>query len=67
MNTEILRDAENKKFTEFSNAVKAELKQKLASRPEVQTYMSSYDKIQQMKAAFSKINTDFGDASDSED
>ena len=60
MNTDIFRNAEDKKFTNFSNAVKDDLKSKLASREEIKTYVSDFDKIQAMKTMFSQINTDFG-------
>jgi len=45
----------NKKFTEFSNAVKQELKNKLANHKDIKQYVSDYDKIKQMKASFAKI------------
>lgn len=61
MDSEILRSAEDGKFTDFSNAVKQELKNKLSNNKDVQDYKSDFDKIQDMKAAFSQINTDFGD------
>lgn len=60
MNPDILRHAEEGKFTEFSNAVKTELKSKLANNPVIKQHTDDYDKIQDMKASFAKINTDFG-------
>lgn len=59
MDTNILRSAEDKKFTDFSDAVKQELKTKLASHPKTVAYSNDFDKIQQMKSVFAKINTDY--------
>ena len=61
MNIETLQMVSDKKFTDFETAVKAELKNKLANHPDVQSYTSDFDKIQQMKTLFSKINQDFGE------
>lgn len=60
MTTDIFKSASEKKFTQFSDAVKTELRQKLAGREEIQSYVSDFDKIQQMKSAFAQINKDFG-------
>lgn len=46
----------NKKYTEFSDAIKIELHNKLSNHPESKKYSSDYDKIEQMKSAFAKIN-----------
>lgn len=61
MDKNIINSAKDKKFTEFSDAVKTELKTKLAGNETVSQYTSDFEKIQQMKTMFSKINTDFGD------
>ena len=45
----------DKKFTEFSDAVKHELKQKLSNHKITKKYVSDYDKIKQMKDSFAKI------------
>lgn len=45
----------DKKFTDFSNAVKQELKQKLSNHKVTTDYVSAYDKIKQMKDSFAKI------------
>ena len=45
----------DKKFTEFSDAVKQELKQKLSNHKITKKYVSDYDKIKQMKDSFAKI------------
>jgi hypothetical protein len=58
----------NKKFTEFSNAVKQELKQKLSNHKVTKKYVSDYDKIKQMKDSFAKIaNTNKQDNDDVKD
>jgi hypothetical protein len=53
-----IQNAVDKKYTEFSDAIKAELKNKLANQEDVKQYASDYDKIQDMKAAFAKINSE---------
>jgi hypothetical protein len=55
----ILKSAEDKKYTDFSNAVKQEMKTKLSNHPTIKKFTNDFDKIQQMKSAFKKINTDF--------
>lgn len=52
----VMQFVADKKYTEFSNAVKNELMNKLGSSSEMKTYISDYDKIQQMKSLFSQIN-----------
>jgi len=56
LTTQTLDLAKDKKFTEFSKAVKTELKKKLKNKPEIKQYISDYDKIQQMKAKFAEIS-----------
>lgn len=56
LDTDIINYAVNKKYTEFSNAIKTELQNKLANNKDAKKYASDYDKIQQMKLAFAKIN-----------
>lgn len=56
LDTDIINYAVNKKYTEFSNAIKSELQNKLANNKDAKKYVSDYDKIQQMKLAFAKIN-----------
>lgn len=60
MDTNIFRSAENKKFSEFSDAVKQELKNKLGDNKTVKSYNDDFERIQQMKTVFQKINNDFG-------
>ena len=52
---EVLDLAADKKFTEFSNAVKQELKNKLSNQKDIKQYVSDFDKIQQMKQQFAAI------------
>ena len=59
MNT-IIRSAEEKKFSEFSNAVKQELRNKLSNHPVSKQFASDFDKIQSMKSAFAQINVEHG-------
>lgn len=56
MDIEIMKSAADKRFTDFSSAVKQELKTKLANHSTVQNYTSEYDRIQNMKSLFSQIN-----------
>jgi len=56
LDNDVLDDVKNKKFTDFSNAVKQELKQKLSNHKLTKKYVSDYDKIQQMKDSFAKIS-----------
>jgi len=56
MDSNVIDLAINKKYTEFSDAVKAELKSKISNHDISKKYTSDYDKIQQMKNIFSKIN-----------
>lgn len=57
MDIDVIRSASDKKFTDFSDAIKQELKSKLANHSTVQNYTSEYDRIQNMKSLFSQINT----------
>jgi hypothetical protein len=51
-----LQAAGEKRFTDFSNAVKQELNNKLQSNPIIQANVSEYERIQQLKDIFSQIN-----------
>jgi hypothetical protein len=53
---ETLDLVKDKKFTEFSDAVKQELKNKLSNHKGAKEYVSNFDKIQQMKSTFAKIS-----------
>lgn len=54
---DIVQLAGDKKYTEFSNAVKQELLNKLGNSPEIKTYTSEYDRIQNMKSLFKQISS----------
>ena len=58
LDTEVLKSAQDKKFTEFEKAVKQELSNKLSNHKVTKQYVSDFDKIQQMKDSFEKIRTD---------
>ena len=55
MEIEDLKLAGDKKFTDFSNAVKAELKSKLNNHPNIQGYKSEFERINAMKDLFSQV------------
>lgn len=56
INKEILDLAYNKKFTDFSKAVKQELHNKLNNHKVTKKYVSDFDKIQDMKKSFKQIS-----------
>lgn len=58
MEKEVIQMAIDKRYSDFSDAIKQELKTKLANQPDVAKYASDYDKIQDMKQAFAKINSE---------
>ena len=55
VSSQILDTAKDGKFSEFSDAVKQELKQKLSSHKVTKQYVSDYDKVQQMKTLFADV------------
>lgn len=55
MTVDDIRFAADKKYTDFSNAVKIELKQKLSDHSTVQNYKSEFERIQNMKDLFSQV------------
>ena len=55
--TNFMQSVADKKYTEFSTAVKQEMLNKLASNPDVRNYTSEYDKIQHMKSLFAQIRS----------
>lgn len=57
LDTNVINLAINGKYTDFSNAVKAELHSKLSQNDSAKSYANEYDKIQQMKVIFAKINS----------
>lgn len=52
----VIDKAVEKKYTEFSAAIKTELQTKMSNHPDSIKYMSDYDKIQDMKQMFAKIS-----------
>ena len=44
-----------KRYSDFSNAMRIELRSKLSRHPEIVRYSNEFDKIQKMKIAFSQI------------
>ena len=61
---DIVQLAGDKKYTEFSNAVKQELLNKLGNSPEIKAYTSEYDRIQNMKSLFKQISSSTPNTSD---
>lgn len=51
--------AMNGEYTNFSNAVKTELKRKLSNHSSFVKFENDYNKIQRLKSEFNKINIDF--------
>ncbi len=54
--TNFMQAVADKKYTEFSTAVKQEMLNKLASNSDMKNYTSEFDKLQQMKSLFAQIN-----------
>lgn len=52
----IMQSVVDKKYTEFSTAVKQEMLNKVANSETMKSYTSEFDKIQQMKSLFAQIN-----------
>lgn len=52
----IMQAVADKKYSEFSTAVKQELLNKMANTETMKNYTSEFDKIQQMKNLFAQIN-----------
>ena len=52
----LMQAVADKKYTEFSTAVKQELINKLGNSETMKSYTSEYDKIKQMKSLFAQIN-----------
>ena len=46
----------DKKYTEFSTAVKQEMLNKMANNSDMKNYTSEYDRLQNMKNLFAQIN-----------
>jgi len=56
LNVDDLKLAQEGRYTDFSNAIKQELNNKLSNNPIVQTHVSEFERIQQLKDIFNKIN-----------
>ena len=54
--TNIMQSVADKKYTEFSTAVKQELLNKVSNTETVKKYTSEFDRIQTMKNLFAQIN-----------
>lgn len=54
--TNIMQAVADKKYSEFSTAVKQELLNKMSNTETMKNYTSEFDKIQQMKSLFAQIN-----------
>ena len=52
----IMQAVADKKYSEFSTAVKQELLNKMSNTETMKNYTSEFDKIQQMKSLFAQIN-----------
>lgn len=52
----VIDAATQKKFSEFSNAIKQELHSKLNGHEDVMNYVHQLDSIRNMKDAFAEIN-----------
>ena len=49
--------AVDKRYTDFSNAIKQELANKVANNPVIQDFESEFDRIQKLKGIFAQINS----------
>jgi len=51
-----IKSAIDGKFTDFSNAVKKELTNKLSAHEDVVAYKSEFDRVTDLKKSFAEIN-----------
>jgi len=56
LDIDVINSATDKKYTEFSDAIKAELHNKMSNNDISKKYASDYDSIQSMKKLFAQIN-----------
>jgi len=49
--------AVDKRYTDFSNAIKQELANKVANNPVIQNFETEFDRIQKLKGIFAQINS----------
>jgi len=52
-----LESAVDKRYTDFSNAIKQELANKVANNPVIQNFETEFDRIQKLKGIFAQINS----------
>ncbi len=64
MEIDVIDNAIDKKYTEFSDAIKQELSNKMNNNADIKQYKSDFDKIQDIKNIFAKINTDYAEPAD---
>jgi hypothetical protein len=51
----LMQAVADKKYTEFSTAVKQEMLNKMANNSDMKNYQTEYDKLQNMKKIFAQI------------
>ena len=51
-----MQSVADKKYSEFSAAVKQEMLNKISNSETIKNYTSEFDRIQQMKSLFAQIN-----------
>ena len=53
----VMQSVADKKYTEFSSAVKQEMLNKISNTDTMKNYISDFDWIQQMKSIFAQIKS----------
>ena len=53
----VMQAVADKKYTEFSSAVKQEMLNKISNTDTMKNYTSDFDRIQQMKSLFAQIKS----------
>ena len=53
----VMQSVADKKYTEFSSAVKQEMLNKISNTDTMKNYTSDFDRIQQMKSLFAQIKS----------
>jgi hypothetical protein len=59
LDKDVIKSAQDGKYTEFSKAIKQELNNKMSNSDIGKSYATDFDRIQQLKQAFAQINKDF--------
>jgi hypothetical protein len=57
LSTQTIKNATNKKYTDFSNEIREVLRSKMREHSISKKYANEYDEIARMKSVFSEINT----------